>query len=275
MATFLQHAGMNGAWLRWLYRVMALAAVASVVLSLGRFGFQVMEAREVSQEASPVAAPKEAPDMRSAAQAAWFGEGGDAVEISGGGGELELKGVSKSADPALAGAFIATRGGEDVYYHLGDRLPGNHGTLEEIFSDHVTLRTGSEIRVLNFSDAPPEAAGESEPVVEAAPQEGVKAQTLALAQEFGRDAEGVLKQAGLSAVVKGNPAGYHYNGEDSSGVLAGMGLQKDDVILTVNSLSVGNVAEDAQVLPNFAGMPSLTLRVQRGDKEMVIEYHMP
>lgn len=65
--------------------------------------------------------------------------------------KFELRGISFSADDKMAGAYIAKKGEQENYYHIGSILPDNTGTLESVFADHVNIRNGNIVNILAYS----------------------------------------------------------------------------------------------------------------------------
>jgi Type II secretion system protein C len=83
------------------------------------------------------------PGLDGVAALQWFGTDKDLASESTQRADslarLELKGISRSSDRTLVGAFIAIQGGPEGYFRIGDRLPANSGTVAGVFSDHVDI----------------------------------------------------------------------------------------------------------------------------------------
>ncbi len=273
-----------------LPRLAGLLMIGAFAVSAAHF----LQAATADNEAMPQdsaqapAAVSAQSGIPKAAQAGWFGHAAedDAAPVTGGqaGGSLELVGVSMSQSPALAGAYIAVKGQEEIFYHRGETIAGDAGTLEGIFRDHVTIRHNGTLQVLGFdaasstTDSAPEnfAAPESPPIVMVPPDKKTLGMTTAeLVQAFLNQPEELLKQGGLEPVEAGKDFGYRFNGNDEQHVFDGSGVQKGDIITGVNDETIGDTANDRFRISKFAGAKTLSLHVRRNDKDMVIEYKVP
>jgi type II secretion system protein C len=267
-----------------------VGAGVCVAASLAHFFHTIMAAQdEASIDAPAQREGAQRPDARGVASLGWFGTAPDDAAVAqagdGGSSTLQLKGISQSDDPLLAGAFIAIRGGTEAYYRRGEALPGNGGILEDVYADHVTLRNGDVFTTLNFgAAAPAEATAKTETTpgtviaggeASAFVKEPDVAVAMEAAKKFAENPAAMLKEVGLEPVSPGKDMGYRFTGGDTRHVFDGSGLVKGDVITAVNGIAIGDAANDAVMLPNFVGLRTLSLSVRRGDKENIIEYHMP
>lgn len=270
---------------RWLLPLGVAAAVVSIGVSLGHFAHTVLYAGRLATPEAIATAGAQQHDVPGIARRGWFGMAPEDDAAPGQTSNLVLKGVSQSDDPALAGAFIAVKGAEEAYYKRGDAMPGNAGVLEEVFSDSVTIRNGEELIRLGFGDAVPVIeppakssaviSAEKEALIEQIQKEPDTQLANDAAKAFAEHPAESLKKAGLEVVEPGKEAGYRFNGNDEKHVFDGAGLQQGDVIVSANNIPVGNVNNDILMLPNLIGLRTLYLGVRRGDKEIILEYHMP
>jgi type II secretory pathway component PulC len=169
----------------------------------------------------------------------------------------------------------------EAFYHPGDMLPGGAGTLVEVFADHVSIEQGGEASdvFLGGSSAQSAAAAapqneEYAPVPEDKPKTSY-ASIEELIVYFQAEPQRVLAQAGLHAVEEYEDKGYRFDGNDTQQVFRGFGLQKDDVILAVNDMAIGDVTNDRFRVSELADKKLLQLKVQRGDKIIGLEYRIP
>lgn len=209
----------------------------------------------------------------------WFG---GTPESGGGfaGGAVQLKGISHSTEAPLNGAFISAQGVE-AFYHPGDMLPGGSGRLLDVYPDHVTIERGGGVDELFLQAAGGGAASadtpqdmEAAPIPEDAPKESYDSLEEVITY-FQAEPERVLAQAGLHAVGDHEDKGYRFDGNDTRQVFRGVGLQKDDVILAVNDMAIGDVSNDRLRVSELADKKLLQLKVQRGGKIIGLEYRLP
>ncbi|MGB3738703.1 MAG: type II secretion system protein N [Pontixanthobacter sp.] len=135
--------------------ILAAVVIATIALALANLTWRLMGYHSVEPQAVPPAAPAGGSDIAPLLALAPFGIASGGT-IEQGGGDLVLKAIFASTNPAESTALIAGPDGEVIPVSIGDATPG--GVVEAIDPEKVTLRTGSGLRVLGFNpDAPPTA----------------------------------------------------------------------------------------------------------------------
>ena len=231
------------------------------------------------------------PATLSAANMAWFGRPPATLTDPTNSGDnlaanFQLKGVSRSLDPAIAGAFIAKIGELEKYYRIGDALPDRAGSLLGVFADHVTIKNGSRVLILGFAGAsgptatkPAVAAAEKSPFFNLPPDlppPAMKPVSKAeLIRQFVSEPDKLLAQAGLASVTPGQKAGYRFTGGDTQGVFANAGILPGDVIRSVNGHAVGDAQADRLLLPVMGGAKAADFDVVRNGQHLPIHYIVP
>lgn len=142
------------------FYALVMAAVAVVTLGSSLAGFfhtlKTINGNAIPRVSVARVAMEHLPDMHIVARSGWFGlPPQEQAQASGTAGQslaarFELKGVSRSGDKALAGAFIAEKNQPEHYYRIGDDLPGGAGTLDTVFADHIVVRQGLATAELPF-----------------------------------------------------------------------------------------------------------------------------
>lgn len=183
---------------------------------------------------------------------------------------LELLGVFQNADTKRATAIIAEKGKEGELYHIGDSIPGN-AKLEEVYPDRVILRRAGRLETLRWSDNA--LGGVTEVTREPAPR---PAPTVPDGNgggaDLARQRTAIIGQLGLEPVTDGGSAGYRLGKRAPKQLLAQVGLQSDDVILSVNGHPLGTESNDMAALRSYQDTQQASIVVQRGDQQFTVNY---
>ena len=132
--------------------ILAALVIASIALALANLTWRLMGYHPVEPVAVPPANMAAGNDIAPLLALAPFGIASGAT-VEQGGGDLVLKAIFASTNPADSVALIAGPDGEVIPVGIGDATPG--GVVEAIDPEKVTLRTGSGLRVIGFNpDAP-------------------------------------------------------------------------------------------------------------------------
>ncbi|TNC82756.1 MAG: general secretion pathway protein GspC [Oleiphilus sp.] len=186
---------------------------------------------------------------------------------------LLLKGVFTGDSGGESGAIIEELGRRSAeYYRLGDKVPGN-ATLEEVYSDRVLLRRAGKLETLAFDEVADKGSSIAassrprqitpDPEVIETPEEFIAEATRRLAE----DPERALKSVGLAP---GEGGGYVYQGRNP--MLAGMNLEKGDVIMSVNGHTLGDVQRDKELMKSLYEQGSLEVEVVRDGASFYVNY---
>ncbi len=184
---------------------------------------------------------------------------------------LELLGVFQNADTKRATAIIAEKGKEGELYHIGDSIPGN-AKLEEVYPDRVILRRAGRLETLRWSDNA--LGGVTEVTRDPAPRPAptAPAGNEGGAADLARQRTTIIGQLGLEPVTEGGSAGYRLGKRAPKQLLAQVGLQSDDVILSVNGHPLGTESNDMAALRSYQDTQQASIVVQRGDQQFTVNY---
>ncbi|MED5387713.1 MAG: type II secretion system protein GspC [Pseudomonadota bacterium] len=183
---------------------------------------------------------------------------------------LELLGVFQTADTEKASAIIAEKGKEGELYRIGDSIPGN-AKLEEVYPDRVILRRAGRLETLRWSDA---GLGGVSEVSRSAPEPASSSSALeeGSEQDMQRQRKAIIGQLGLQPVAEGANQGYQLGKRAPKQLISQVGLQSNDVILSVNGHALGTEDSDMAALRSFQETRQASIVVQRGDQQFTVNY---
>ncbi len=184
---------------------------------------------------------------------------------------LELLGVFQTADTDKASAIIAEKGKEGELYRIGDSIPGN-ASLEEVYPDRVILRRAGRLETLRWSDSSLGGVSQvsRQPAVEREPQQSQI--TEGSEEDMQRQRKAIIGQLGLQPVAQGGNQGYQLGKRAPKQLISQVGLQSNDVILSVNGHSLGTEEGDMAALRSFQETRQASIVVQRGDQQFTVNY---
>ncbi len=185
---------------------------------------------------------------------------------------LELLGVFRSPIPEQSTAIIAEKGKEGELYHIGDSIPGN-ASLQEVYPDRVILRRAGRLETLRWSENALGGVSEVSP----SPRQNSRPPTPVATQEGGpldmqRQRRTLISQLGLRPVSQGSNQGYKLGKRAPKALLSQVGLQADDVILSVNGHGLGTEESDLAALESYKQTQQASIVVQRGDQQFTVNY---
>ena len=184
---------------------------------------------------------------------------------------LELLGVFQTADTDISSAIIAEKGKEGELYRIGDSIPGN-ASLEEVYPDRVILRRAGRLETLRWSDSSLGGVSQvsRQPAVEREPQQSQI--TEGSEEDMQRQRKAIIGQLGLQPVAQGGNQGYQLGKRAPKQLISQVGLQSNDVILSVNGHSLGTEEGDMAALRSFQETRQASIVVQRGDQQFTVNY---
>ena len=184
---------------------------------------------------------------------------------------LELLGVFQTADTEKASAIIAEKGKEGELYRIGDSIPGN-ASLEEVYPDRVILRRAGRLETLRWSDSSLGGVSQvsRQPAVEREPQQSQIAEGSE--EDMQRQRKAIIGQLGLQPVAQGDNQGYQLGKRAPKQLISQVGLQSNDVILSVNGHSLGTEEGDMAALRSFQETRQASIVVQRGNQQFTVNY---
>ncbi len=227
---------------------------------------------------------------------------------------LELQGVFTSANKESSTAIVSEKNKSGELFHVGDRLPGN-AILSAVNDDHILIRRGSRTEKLMFSDTRTgsgsnistkkvssnrasnsqqenkPASSKLEQVRERiaqrnrsprrptspsrSPGSSLRDYMTANRDKIQQDPDAVLADIGISPISDGDSNGYKVSGEVSQTSLMRAGLQRGDVILSVNGRAVGNVMNDRSFIDQAMASKRVRVEVQRGSRKFFLTVPVP
>ncbi len=94
-------------------------------------------------------------------------------------------------------------------------------------------------------------------------------------ERLNTDPQSVLSELGMSAISDTDSSGYRIGSEVSQTVLRQAGLQKGDVILSVNGRPVGNIANDKALIDQTIAAKRVRVEVQRDTRRFFVTVPIP
>lgn len=189
---------------------------------------------------------------------------------------LILKGVFASTPMARSTAIIASgKNGKEKSYSIGDKLAGGV-TITEIQSDYVILDRRGRSEILRM----PESKDVGELVTVMAifgttmhPDKGnlfdaIRNDVIANPQ--------LLLEYAEPVVVKENnkQIGYRLQLKQKGSILTEIGIEKGDIITSVNSVRLNNAKNDMKALNEFVTAEEVNITVKRGSVEIPISVQL-
>lgn len=227
---------------------------------------------------------------------------------------LELQGVFTAADPDESTAIVAERNKTGELYQIGDRLPGN-ATLDAVFDDHILIKRGARLEKLMFSDAqvrqqfspsqispsqispsqsadtlsPPSStrlqnlreriearrAASQTATTEPPASDNLRAHLTSYRDRLSEDPQKVLNEIGIAPVAQGQASGYRIAGEVPEQILNQAGLQRGDVVLSVNGTPVGNIGNDQALIDQALAAGRVRVEIQRNERKFYLTVPIP
>ncbi len=183
---------------------------------------------------------------------------------------LVLKGVFTAEQGGESGAIVEEIGKNADYYRIGDTLPGN-AILDEVYSDRILINRNGRLETLSFEDISSHARSRIAKTVRpksnsetaiVSPEAFVEEAT----KRLGEDPVSALRSVGL---VPGED-GYVYQGNNP--MLAGLNLEKGDVIRSVNGHNLGDIQKDRTLMKTLYEQGSLEVEVVRDGASFYVNY---
>jgi len=227
---------------------------------------------------------------------------------------LELQGIFTADTPADSSAIVAQRGQAGELYRIGDRLPGN-ATLEAVFDDHILIKRGARTEKLPFLDSTiregfsqvsttpvgydvvlspdlvptgttrleqvrERIARRSQRIVQERGTVNQPASDLRSAiDDFQRRLDespvALMEELGVETVETDMGSGYRIGSEVSQTMLRQAGLQKGDIVISVNGQSATSVANDKGLMAQVMKSERVRVEVQRDERRFYVTVPIP
>ena len=195
---------------------------------------------------------------------------------------LVLVGVFAAGDGHGSSALVARDGRRPKLYHVGDRLPGN-ARLVEVYRDRVVITRGAARELVRFAKTKAMVEVAQAPVAAARPdvaEPQAPAANLATVPptrrisdyvaELTRAPRQALAELGAAPAGGKSDPGYRLGALADRPELRHAGLQRGDVILSVNGRPVREAAEDPLQVADLTAERAARLEIQRGERQLVV-----
>jgi len=201
-----------------------------------------------------------------------FSEHGSTSENSQPDVPMQLEGVFVAQPNSLSAAVINVKN-TSMRYRVGQRIEGTNYQLASVDWNQVSLRRDDgTMQTLKFGDSNALITNTSiaqNPAFQ--PQNPNQQAQAALGNAINQmktNPNAYLSQMGL-AMTGGK--GYEVTNNAPANVRNQMGLRAGDRVISINGQSVGNPANDAQLLQQVQQSHSAQVQIQRGDQTLTIQ----
>ncbi|KDM92156.1 type II secretion system protein GspC [Photobacterium galatheae] len=184
---------------------------------------------------------------------------------------LTLVGVVASDDPNTSLAVITNRGKQNTY-GLNEAIDGTRATLQAVFADRVIIRNNGRDETLmldgvKFGQGNARAAAPSpavRPTPRSEPTESGGDELAQIKQEILEKPQNLFSYIRLSQVKQdGNLIGYRVNPGKNRVLFDAVGLQPDDLAVSLNGNDLKDEAVMARLWTELSSATELTLTVER------------
>ncbi len=194
---------------------------------------------------------------------------------------LHLLGVFTSPDKTQGSAIIAEQGREGEFFKVGDRVQGR-ATLAQVFDDKVILDNNGKIESLPFDDADKNVTGITRQAAPARPTKkrekrgsfNERIQGIRTPEDFVGFAKDELannpEEAMRNVGLKQADVGYEVT--SSASMLMSLGMKPGDKIISINGQSLGDPAQDKELIDEVYAQGSARIEVERGSRRFVINH---
>ncbi len=166
---------------------------------------------------------------------------------------VQLTGLLASGDPARSLAIIA-QGGKQASYGIGEVINGTQAEIRRILADRVILRHQGQEEILWLDES-----AAASPRGTAAPASRLPSRR-ALLKEPGK----ILDYLRISPVQRdGAVQGYRLNPGKDPALFAAVGLQPNDLAVSLNGFDLRDNAQAMQIMQQLASLSELNITVER------------
>ncbi len=179
--------------------------------------------------------------------------------------KLTLRGLIASPDQDEARAIVADPSGEEDFYGVGDKLPGNV-ELKEIHADRIVIQRGGRYETLKLPKESLELA--SQPASQRRNTRATSRQQPASLRQFRdtllNDPQKIADLVNIQpASENGRFVGYKLQPGRDPGLMARYGLLPGDVVTSINGVELDSPAKGFGLMKNLSSADTLDLVVDR------------
>ncbi len=193
---------------------------------------------------------------------------------------LELRGVMATESSALARAIIATRGGDELIYKVGDALPGG-ASLHAIHADRVILRRNGRFETLRLPKESTDGLAAAVPVAAgrragAPPAQQSLGESVRLyRQKLQSNPQALASLARIQPVMtEGRLTGYRLSPNEERQLFNRLGLRSGDIVTEVNGISVADSARIGELFSELSTAQRLSVVLQRRGRPTTISINL-
>lgn len=189
---------------------------------------------------------------------------------------LVLRGVL-AADPMQTASAIIAQGknGKEEIYGIGDKLPGGV-TIKEIYPDYVILERNGQLETLRLpQDNDLFDLTDTTSDVENT-QMGASAETLYDVRENIMKNPTSFAEYALPVVVKenGKQIGYRLQPQKQGELLAEIGLEPSDIIISINGVTLDDPKNGISALRDLTTATEVNIMVKRNGAEVPLNIQL-
>ncbi|MFC3149485.1 type II secretion system protein N [Litoribrevibacter euphylliae] len=190
---------------------------------------------------------------------------------------LQLLGVFVADNEASSTAIVSQQGGKSDadFYRVGDTIQ-NGVKLEQVHADRVILNRNGRLEALYFDDEEnlfevaseaPKAAVKSD----AKPKEKIDTVdqfASAAKKQWKKNPLSALGAVGFEPVNPDQAMGYRFSGQNP--MMERYGIQKGDIIRSINGIDVGDVNSDGDYMDEVFQQGQASVLIERGSRQFEI-----
>jgi len=170
---------------------------------------------------------------------------------------VQLTGLLASGDPALSLAIIA-QGGKQASYGIGDVINGTQARITRILPDRVIVERQGQEETLWLDEGD---AARSRSAVTPAPAASIPAPAR---RELLKEPGKLLDYLSISPVQSdGAVQGYRLNPGKDPALFTAVGLQPNDLAVSLNGFDLRDNAQAMQIMQQLANLNELNITVER------------
>ncbi len=196
---------------------------------------------------------------------------------------LKLVGVYGASDESKASAIVEQPGGQQDVVFVGGTMPGNNGTLKQVFGDRIVFDRGGRLETLRMEDATAQLAHQlqtssdnlvaTSATVDHRKDAQLAARLAELRQQFQNDPASIADLITIEPVSTGDGGlrGYRVTPGKDRKLFARAGLQRNDLLRAVNGVSLDDPKQALGLMNELQNANEISLTIDRGGQIMTVQ----
>ena len=196
---------------------------------------------------------------------------------------LKLVGVYGASDESKASAIVEQPGGQQDVVFNGGAMPGNNGTLKQVFADRIVFDRGGRLETLRMEDATAQLANQiqtssdnlvaTSATVDHRKDAQLAARLAEVRQQFHNDPSSIADLISIEPVSTGSGGlrGYRVGPGKDRKLFARAGLQRNDLLRAVNGISLDDPQQAYGIMNELQNAGELTLTIDRGGQILTVQ----